>query len=273
VQIVGCIGNDSYGSFFINECKKMLLNTEHIQIMNDVATSYTQVIQAQNTGQRTFFHHKGANANFDASYFPLTKFTQYKIFNLGYLLLLDKLDKLDENNNTQATILLNKIQQLGFITSVDIVSESSDRFNQIIPPALKYIDYLIINELEAGRIVNLNPRDLKNSLDINALITIATKILQLGAKNIIIHAPEGALWLNKDINIFMPNEPIAADKIISSVGAGDAFCAGILYGVNYNLAPDFTLRLAHKIAQSCLFGYSATDNIPSIDKIIDEISG
>ena len=36
-------------------------------------------------------------------------------------------------------------------TSVDVVSEDSDRFARIVTPALKYVDYCILNEIEAGK--------------------------------------------------------------------------------------------------------------------------
>ena len=35
---------------------------------------------------------------------------------------------------------------------VDVVSEDSDRFKTVVTPALQHVDYLIVNEIEAGKI-------------------------------------------------------------------------------------------------------------------------
>ena len=74
-----------------------------------------------------------------------------KIFHLGYLLLLDELDKEDPEYGTKAAALLAKARAAGMKTSIDVVSEDSDRFYKIIAPALKQVDYCILNEVEASR--------------------------------------------------------------------------------------------------------------------------
>ena len=52
-----------------------------------------------------------------------------------------------------------QVQQRGIKTSIDVVSEASDRFTRLVPPALKYTDYCIINELEAGQSTGVALRD------------------------------------------------------------------------------------------------------------------
>ena len=73
-----------------------------------------------------------------------------KIFHLGYLLLLDKLEVADEEYGVAAARALKGLKDKGFITSIDMVSEEGDRYKQVLFPCLPYIDYLIINEVEAG---------------------------------------------------------------------------------------------------------------------------
>ena len=66
-----------------------------------------------------------------------------KIFHLGYLLLLDKLDNEDKEFGIVAARVLHQLQDKGFKTSVDLVSEESDRYKKIVLPCLKYINYLV----------------------------------------------------------------------------------------------------------------------------------
>jgi ribose-phosphate pyrophosphokinase len=63
------------------------------------------------------------------------------------------------------------------MTSIDHVSENSDRYNLVIP-CLKYTDYLIINELEAAKMAGMEP-EAKN------LEAIARKLMAMGVKNFI----------------------------------------------------------------------------------------
>ena len=52
---------------------------------------------------------------------------------------------------TVAASVLRRAQAAGFKTSVDLVSVESDRFADVVLPALRFCDYCILNELEAER--------------------------------------------------------------------------------------------------------------------------
>ena len=54
--------------------------------------------------------------------------------------------------------LLHRAQEKGIKTSIDVVSEASDRFRKKVCPALRYTDYCIINEVEAGATTGITLR-------------------------------------------------------------------------------------------------------------------
>src|SRR4029078_13429583 len=120
-------------------------------------TSYTDVMTEKEGGRRTFFHMRGANALWDGSDLSFSR-VKARIFHLGYLLLLDSLDAPDAKFGTKAARLLAEAQAAGVMTSVDVVSEDSDRFARIVNPALKHVDYCILNEVEAGRTTGFKVR-------------------------------------------------------------------------------------------------------------------
>jgi arabinose-5-phosphate isomerase len=60
--------------------------------------------------------------------------------------------------------LLAEAQKHGIKTSIDVVSEASDRFTRLVPPSLKYTDYCIINEIEAGQTTGIALRDENDNL-------------------------------------------------------------------------------------------------------------
>ena len=70
---------------------------------------------------------------------------------------------------TKAARLLATAQAAGVKPSVDAVSEDSDRFSRIVTPALKRVDYCILNEIEAGKTTGFQIRQTDGKLDLVAL--------------------------------------------------------------------------------------------------------
>ena len=54
--------------------------------------------------------------------------------------------------------LLAKASDADFKTSIDVVGEDSERFSKIIGPALKQVDYCILNEIEASKVTGVEVR-------------------------------------------------------------------------------------------------------------------
>jgi len=102
-------------------------------------------------GRRTFFHNRGANATWNGEDIDFSK-SRRKFFILAILLLLDAIDATDSEHGTVGAALLAKARAAGFKTSIDVVSEDSERFSKIIGPALKQVDYCILNEIEASKV-------------------------------------------------------------------------------------------------------------------------
>ena len=98
------------------------------------------------------------------------------------MLLLDALDEPDAKFGTKAARLLAAARATGVKTSVDVVSEDSDRFAKIVGPALKHVDYCILNEIEAGKTAGFAIRQPDGRLDTVALRHAAGALLQNGVR-------------------------------------------------------------------------------------------
>jgi len=229
----GLVGKDALGSLILADCQKHRIDTRFLTPTAEAPTSYTDVMTEKATGRRTFFHHRGANAFWDAKGLDFNK-TKAKIFHLGYLLLLDKLDQPDAKYGTKAARLLAAAQAAGLKTSIDVVSEDSDRFNKIVTPALKYVDYCILNEIEAGKTAGFKARGADGKLDTVALRHTAGALLQQGVRElVIIHFPEGGFARDrKGLDVWQSSLKLPNNFIAGSAGAGDAFCAGMLLGLH-----------------------------------------
>jgi sugar/nucleoside kinase (ribokinase family) len=156
-----------------------------------------------------------------------------RIFHLGYLLLLDGMDEPDTRYGTRAARVLFSAQAAGLKTSLDVVSEDSDRFAKIVCPALKHVDYCILNEIEAGKTTGFELRP-GGVLDLVALRHAAGALLQHGVREVVvIHFPEGAFArTRKGEDVWQSSIKLPQKYIAGTAGAGDAFCAGVLLGLH-----------------------------------------
>lgn len=229
----GLVGQDDAGEQILADCRAHRIDTHYLARTSKSFTSYTDVMTERATGRRTFFHARGANALWDATGLNFKK-TSARIFHLGYLLVLDALDVADEAFGTRAGRLLSAAQVAGLKTSVDVVSEDSNRFTTLVTPALKYVDYCILNEIEAGKTAGFKVRNPDGKLDTVALRHAAGALLQKGVRElVIIHFPEGALARNRrGEDVWQPALRVPPKHIAGTAGAGDAFAAGVLWGLH-----------------------------------------
>ncbi|SQL72897.1 Sulfofructose kinase [Escherichia coli] len=231
LQAVGLIGQDSDGDYIMAMLEQYHVNRQHVQRTTFAPTSMSQVM-TDPSGQRTFFHSPGANRLLDLPAFDQLDNTM-KIFHLGYLLLLDSLDMPDDVYGTRSARLLAQMRDTGFETSLDLVSRKGDpRYQPLVLPALRHLDYLVINELEAGEFSGLEIRLPNGEPHIAHIAAAARELLDAGVRQrVVIHCPEGA-WgeTPEQGGVWIPSQKLEQREIIGSVGAGDAFCAGFLYG-------------------------------------------
>ena len=227
---VGLVGEDADGNFIMADCHRFGIDAGAMQQTKAAPTSYTDVMTVQATGRRTFFHARGANALLDLAHFDFTQ-THARIFHLGYLLLLDRLDGASATHGTVAAEVLARAQAAGLKTSIDVVSEDSDRFAKIVLPALRHVDVCVMNEFEAGRSTGRRIRT-GETLDRAELRAAMQALLEAGVRErVVVHFPEGGCALGRDGawdehgSVRLP-----ADYIVGAAGAGDAFTAGALLG-------------------------------------------
>lgn len=262
LEAVGLVGDDDRGDKIISDCSALSINTSQLKKMAGVSTSFTDVMSVKSTGMRTFFHQRGANALLDESHFDFTT-SNCKIFHLGYLMLLDKLDIVKEDGSTGAADVLKRAKEQGFITSVDLVSEDSNRFTSVIPPSLPYIDYLFLNEFEAWMLSGISTSTGDNQISVEACYQAAQKILGMGVKHwVIIHFPQAALAVSiKGEKLYQPSLKVPAENIAGSVGAGDAFAAGVLLGVHEEMPMQECLNIGVCTAASSMAQTTCSDGV------------
>ena len=262
----GLVGNDPAGAAILADCKKHKFDTKHLGVTPKAVTSFTDVMTEQTGGRRTFFHLRGANALWTGGDLNFAKI-KAKHFHLGYLLLLDALDAEDAKFGTKAAKLLAAAVAAGMKTSVDVVSEDSDRFAKVVQPALKFTDYLIINEHEAGQITGFKLREPGGKLDTVTLRHATGALLQQGVRELVVlHFPEGAFArTRRGDDVWQSSVKLPPKLIAGTAGAGDAFCAGFLLGIHEGWETKRCLETGVCLAAACLTDPTCTGGVKSLN--------
>ena len=246
ISAIGLVGNDDKGDYLLERFAENGILTDAVRRV-DAPTSFTEVMSVIG-GQRTFFTFAGANAAFGLDDIDFDALSELKMLHLGYFLLLDKVDSGD------GLRILREAKKRGIKTSIDLVSENSDRY-ALVKPCLAYTDNLIINESEAGAIVGIEPTD--ENLD-----TIAARLFEMGVgERVIIHTPAVGLCYTANGLTRLPSYRLPQGFIKGTTGAGDAFCAGCLVGIYRGLSDLQILTLGSQAATAAL---SAPDAISGL---------
>ena len=261
LSALGVIGDDAEGEFILEQLGRHE-NIDLSLLGRKGTTSFTAVMSDNRTKARTFFQYRGANALFDESFIDWDRIDA-EILHVGYILLLDALDQADGEYGTKMARLLAEAQSRGIQTSIDVVTESGDRFRTLVPPALRYTDYCVINELEAQQITGVLLRDEEEKLYPEHMEEALRKMKELGVSTwAVIHCPEGGYGLDEK-NHFLTVRSLKLPEgyIKGTVGAGDAFCAGVLYGAEKGWGLAESVRLGTCAAAASLSEAGATEGM------------
>ena len=275
VKACAVIGDDADGKTVIDYLSKYEnIDTSNITVGEQ--TAITIVMNALDTKQRTFFCVGGGNDVFDESYIDFEKLNT-KIFHLEYLLLMKKVDEYDEIYGTHGAKILHDAKQRGMLTSIDVVSEQSDRAKKIVTSALKYTDICCVNELEARSVTGIDIVE-NGRLSLEKTTKALYEFKKLGvSKWVVIHSALDSYGLDVLDNevIYAPSLNVPRSYIKGSTGAGDAYCSGILYGAHENYSLTNAMRLARACASCSLSENNGTDGMRSLEETmkLEEVFG
>lgn len=262
VYALARVGNDENGQYLVSQLQKYGIHTGGISISPTIPTSFSDVMSMP-SGERTFFHARGANAEFSPECVDISMLN-CRMLHIGYILLLDSFDAADIQYGTVMARFLNDVQQRGIKTSIDVVSDSTGDFPGKVRPALKYCNYVILNEIEACQIWGFDPRNADGTLNSENIFTSMRLMAKDGVKDkVIVHSKEAGFCLDvisgkiSSIGSLI----IPSNEIKGSVGAGDAFCAGCLYGIYNEMNDEEMLEFASAAAACSLREANSIDGM------------
>ncbi len=260
----GLIGEDAFGRQILDDCRAHGIDTQQLHRTGAAPTSYCDVMTVRDTGRRTFFHRRGANALLGPEHFDFTRSTA-RHFHLGYLLLLDRLDAFQFDGLTGAAQVLRAARAAGMTTSLDCVSDNSDRFVPVARPALPHVDYFFANDFEAARLTGISLSETAAG-DPEKLGAAAASLLAAGVRGwAIVHSAHGVAAASATEHCWQPAVRVPLSAIKGAAGAGDALAAGILLGLHEGWSMPRCLRLGVCAAAASLYDATCSASVQPVD--------
>lgn len=155
----------------------------------------------KHTGERTFFSDRGVNRIFDEKNLQIEN-EKGSIILLGYGGILDALNKPNEKYGTDLVKAFHDLKEKGLVTAMDVASmNDKEEMQRYVIPSLKYVDYLIVNEIEGGELAEMEIRREDGSLNRDAMEKAARKLMTMGVQKCCVFTPRkwDAQWTAKAI--------------------------------------------------------------------------
>lgn len=263
---VGLLGDDADGRLIRADCAAHGVDVTRLHTTSLAPTSFTDVMTARDTGRRTFFHARGANALLGPEHFEFSC-VNARWFYLGYLLLLDTLDASDPeaaDAAPRARGVLRRARAAGLLTVVDCVSAQPERFAAVLRLVLPETDVLFANDYEAEQLTGVQVgRD--GTLSRAAVEQAGRALIAMGVRRqVVIHFPQGACAIGADgAAVWQASVRVPPERVAGAAGAGDAFAAGCLLGLHEDYPIAEWLELGVCAAACALLHPTCSESVPS----------
>lgn len=295
--LMGKIGDDIPGNIVKTLLKEQGGQVQYLSIGRNEFTSYS-VVLAPHGFDRMFLHNPAANHTFGADDIDYDLVQQAKILHIGYPTCMKKLA---QNSGVELRNILRKGKELGVTTSIDTSYPDEDAngfnidweelfcnvlpFTDIFMPSIEEALFMFDHD-EFCRLKAMNG-DILENLNIDHLPHLGKKLLEMGAKIVIIKCgTRGYYAVTQGIEVLsgmgrgMPVEPeqwadkeifsgiYHVDHVKSATGAGDTSIGGFLAALIRGYSLTDSVNIACATGAACVTSYSATGGIEPLEKIV-----
>jgi sugar/nucleoside kinase (ribokinase family) len=246
--MIGVCGDDLFGRFMLNELRERQVDVQNVIVRRGESTGLS-VILSQGV-DRSILTFPGAIGALRAS-----------DIGDGLLRLCRHLHVASYYLQTQLRpdlpALFEHARRLGLSTSLDTNFDPAEEWHSL-DSVLPWVDILLLNEREA--IALSGAADLQGAIDRLAPL-VGTVAIKLG--------PDGAVATREGRQTRASSMDVSA---VDTVGAGDSFDAGFVYGVLNNWGLDRSLRLACACGSLSTLKAGGTDGQPTLAEALKYVS-
>ena len=246
VEAIVCIGQDSDGEYILEQTSQFGIGNSRMQRTKTKHTGYADALTLNSNGKRTFLFHAGSNEDLDLTSVDLDQFTP-RILHLGAPGLHKLADSPSLGGANQWVEALKRAQSLGIESNMEMVTLDPVVTKELVLPCLPHLSSLIINESEAGALLDVSAKVEGADKDINwnLLEGMAQGLISRGVSRLaVIHTPAGVVAADSTGKTWRQGSvKVPETQIRGTTGAGDAFAAGVVYGLHEGWGVQECIRL------------------------------
>ena len=263
VSTIGLIGDDEDGRTLIAKADAAGIDLSGLMIAENGSTSHTDAFTAADTGRRTHLFLPGTAAQLTPDHFDFSGVIA-RILHLGLPGLHAKLDSAWGDDVNGWVTVLKEARAAGIATNLELCSIPAERIAQIVRPCLAHLDLLVVNDFEIAAVAGLEIGH-GVEVDVEHCLNAARNVLSRGSMQlVVVHFPGGAVAVGQGGEEFLkPSLDIPREAIQGTNGAGDAFAAGLLYGLHQEWSVMEAMELGHASAAASVRGLGTTDTVVS----------
>ena len=251
VTYIGRISTDVIGQYLTSQMESRGIDMSHAVYTDTPQTKMNILVNP--SGDRSFFYYPGSSAELtvdDLDFGVLDGCEAVQVGSAFHMPLFD--------GNGSAK-LFAEARKRGALTSMDITSDFSGKWNEIIEPCYPVLDYFLPSIEQAGKVAGTSDER-----------EIAKFFLDRGVKNVVIKmGSRGCLCANKNESFMLDTFRV---PVRETTGAGDAFVAAFitaaLDGYSFEKCAVFGSASSAMVIQEI----GATTGIKSFDELKDFVS-
>jgi sugar/nucleoside kinase (ribokinase family) len=255
VGVKGCVADDEDGNYILEACAAADIDAQRVRSLRGKRTAFTDVMVEREGGRRTFFTYAGTNADFLARPSDLAV-SNARILHVGNLGVHPLMEQHDIEGMSGWSELLAAAQAVGVHTNLELASMAPQRLERLAGHCLPHLDSVIVNELEASALTgaDVSAPDAGHPVDWSAMERLANGLIDRGVSTLaVVHFPAGCVAAARGGRIWRQGSVLLPpEQVRSTTGAGDAFAAGVIFGLHGGWSVDACLRLGSAAAAACI---------------------
>ena len=243
VTFAGKVGKDQFGRFILEQLVSHQIDIQGVVIDDQVKTGLTVIL---NRGQdRAVLTYPGSISKFHKNEISTPLMKKCRHIHLGGYYLLDEL-------RPEVASLFEEAHLAGLTTSLDTNFDPTEKWGQEIWQVFKHTDIFMPNEAELFAITG--KKNLAEGLKAlrNYVSIVAVKIGKRGA-------------VGQHGNNFITAQSLSV-KVVDTIGAGDSFDAGLIYGFLHEWELERSLKLACVCGSLSTRGAGGTSAQPNLSE-------
>ncbi len=261
VETIAIVGDDEGGRFLRSIAEEAGIDHRQMHVDGSLPTQFTDAYASAVTHRRTHIFAKGGAAAITPDHFDFAA-TTGRILHLGLPGFHKQLDGPWAGGDNGWVTVLKKARALGLKTNIELASLAPQILTDAVMPCLGHLDYVVVNDAEIGALAGL-PTVCHGVTDTGLCEAAARAVLENGAMElVVVHWPQLAIAVSRDGTVARKvSVAIPPDLVVGANGAGDAFAAGVIYGLHEGWPLEKSLALAHAAAACSLRSVTTSGSV------------